>query len=200
MLLDDLASLPIENVATATQCVRENEPLAHGDHVQMPRSRRPTSTPAIRPSASRHQTRSGRPCLRGSIETAEVEAAVAGAERTLRGHVILVVSHTTLPVSGSRQAVRPLFSTGSAARLRCAGGVAEERRVVELAVEQADAAVVAAAPVFGRSPFSQTSLPVSKSQAQMPGVVDLWGNTGCRSSRSNSCTSLPVRGRLGVHP
>ena len=160
---DDLAGHPVEHVAAAAQGVGEDELVADRDDVERGGDRvgLPDERAVLRVEAP-DEAVLGR--LLRLVVAADVEAAVARGERAFGGDVVLV----RLPddVAGLRVEARgqAVVLRRQAAARPLARRVAEERGVEQLAVQEADAAVVAAAAVL-----REVLLPHHLAGVQVPG-------------------------------
>src|SRR5262249_38730430 len=78
-----------------------------------------------------------------------VDATVAGTERAFGSDIILRGKPVDLPRFWLQASGQPVGSFRQPPAFPFAGGVAEERRIIELAVQQADAAIVPPTAVLG---------------------------------------------------
>ena len=144
---DNLAGLMVIHIALAAEGIGKNVALADSDDVE--RGGHRVGFPrklAVLGVEAPHETVVG--AFLGAIESADVNTAVARTERTLGGYVIIRSGPDDLAglwLEARSEAVVLNWQTSS--RL-LAGGVAEEDGVKKFAVENADAAVVAALAVF----------------------------------------------------
>src|SRR5262249_38405869 len=144
---DYLAGQPVEHVATSAKGIGEDELLAHcndveggGDGVGLPDER---AVPGVQaPPAP------GAGAVAGLVVAAEIEAAITRGKGAFGGDEVFGrqpddVAGLRVKAGGQAVVVRRQAAASSLARR-----IAEERGIEQLAVQQAEAAVVTASAVF----------------------------------------------------